>query len=132
MGLRRSVYRSFRWRIQFWLRSRRAGDFGALGAGSAASWGPHEPMASCPRRLGPGTRVFWTFQGQEEGRKPHSRKVTSLRPWVWLFLYVATGVWVSPVAVSARFPGHRAWGAGGSDPLAASPTVAERDGLCFF
>lgn len=52
-----------------------AGGVGALGVGRAVSWGPHEPMASCPQRLGSGARLFGTFFGQEEGREPHPRKV---------------------------------------------------------
>ncbi|XP_005686413.1 PREDICTED: RNA/RNP complex-1-interacting phosphatase isoform X2 [Capra hircus] len=51
-----------------------AGSFCTLGVACAASWGSHEPVASCRWSLGPGSRLFWTFVSQEEGRKPHPRK----------------------------------------------------------
>ncbi|KAK2499785.1 hypothetical protein MC885_000877 [Smutsia gigantea] len=64
----------FRSEILFWPGGSRTGDFGALGVGWAASWGPDEPVASCPLRLGPESRLFRTALRQEEGWKPRPRK----------------------------------------------------------
>ncbi|XP_057353001.1 uncharacterized protein LOC130682549 isoform X2 [Manis pentadactyla] len=38
------------------------------------SWGPDEPMASCPLRLGPERHLFRTALRREEGWKPRPRK----------------------------------------------------------
>ncbi|TKC35424.1 hypothetical protein EI555_008073 [Monodon monoceros] len=63
-----------------WHQGRRVGDCGTLGVGWAASWGSHEPVASCPWTLGLGSRLFRTFIGQEEGQKAHPGKVERLSP----------------------------------------------------
>ncbi|KAI5265304.1 Rna/Rnp Complex-1-Interacting Phosphatase, partial [Manis pentadactyla] len=51
--------------VLFWPRGSRTGGFGALGVGWMAPWGPDEPMASCPLRLGPES----IFSGRPSGER---------------------------------------------------------------
>ncbi|OWK10110.1 DUSP11 [Cervus elaphus hippelaphus] len=76
-----------------------AGNFCILGVACAASWGSHEPVASCRWSLGPGSRLFWIFVSQEEGRKPHPRKVKCQR--------TAILRWKDYLPVGQRMPGTR-------------------------
>lgn len=111
-----------------------AGGFCTLGVACAASWGSHEPVASCRWSLGPGSRLFWTFVSQEEGRKPHPRKVIhALVLGSCPFSSEPLGLVFISCALRLSCILRPAWTVRlvlvGIDPLTAAFRVAERDGV---